>query len=247
MSLNKILTKDKALELKEEHWIPLSDLMTGLMMIFMLIAIIFMVKVENNAEKIKNNAEKIKEVAFIYDAMKSDLYTDLNNEFQHDLATWGAELDKDLTFRFKEPNILFDNGQEKLKPQFISILDNFFPRYIKILSNKKYKESIEEIRIEGHTSSIWAGSTNPNEAYFLNMELSQARTRTTLQYVLTLNQLEGQQSWLKSHLTANGLSSSKLIYNTDGTENKDGSQRVEFRVRTNADTKISEILKMIQQ
>lgn len=239
MSLNKILTKDKALELKEEHWIPLSDLMTGLMMIFMLIAIIFMVKVENNAEKVKN-------VAFIYDEMKSELYTDLNDEFQHDLATWGAELDKDLTFRFKEPNILFDNGQEKLKPQFISILDSFFPRYIRILSNKKYKKSIEEIRIEGHTSSIWAGSTNPNEAYFLNMALSQARTRTTLQYVLTLNQLKEQQLWLKSHLTANGLSSSKLIYNTDGTENKNGSQRVEFRVRTNADAKISEILKMVQ-
>ncbi len=29
---------------KEEHWIPLSDLMTGLMMMFMLVAIVFMLK-----------------------------------------------------------------------------------------------------------------------------------------------------------------------------------------------------------
>lgn len=240
MSINNILTKEKPLQLKEEHWIPLSDLMTGLMMIFMLIAIIFMVKVENDAKKVKN-------IAFIYDEMRADLYNDLNTEFENSLVKWGAELDKDLTFRFKEPSILFDNGQEELKPQFISILNDFFPRYIKILSNNKYKESIEEIRIEGHTSSTWAGSTTSNQAYFLNMALSQARTRTTLQYVLTLDQLKDQQLWLKSHLTANGLSSSKLIYHSDGTENKDGSQRVEFRVRTNADAKISEILKMVRE
>ncbi len=29
----------------EDHWVPLSDLMTGLMMIFMLLAIVFMLKV----------------------------------------------------------------------------------------------------------------------------------------------------------------------------------------------------------
>ena len=35
---------------KEEHWIPLADLMAGLMMIFMLIAIILMGKVESDAK-----------------------------------------------------------------------------------------------------------------------------------------------------------------------------------------------------
>jgi hypothetical protein len=34
---------------------------------------------------------------------------------------------------------------------------------------------------------------------------------------------------------------------TDGSENKDLSQRVEFRVRTNADAQISEILKAGQK
>lgn len=79
------------------------------------------------------------------------------------------------------------------------------------------------------------------------MALSQSRTRSALQYVLTLPQVQEQQPWLKAHLTANGLSSSKLIYHADGTENKDGSQRVEFKVRTNADARISEILKTVQR
>jgi outer membrane protein OmpA-like peptidoglycan-associated protein len=79
------------------------------------------------------------------------------------------------------------------------------------------------------------------------MALSQSRTRTTLQYVLGLPKVADQQQWLKANLTANGLSSSRLRYNADGSENKDLSQRVEFRVRTNADAQISEILKAGQK
>lgn len=241
MALNTMFNnRNKPSPVKEEHWIPLADLMTGLMMMFMLIAIIFMVKVESDTKKVKD-------IALIYDEMRAQLYQDLHSEFEKNLPDWGAELDQDLTLRFKEPDVLFDTGKDALKPRFIKILNDFFPRYVQIMSAEKYKNAIEEIRIEGHTSSNWNEGASINEAYFSNMALSQSRTRTTLQHVLTLPQVQGQEGWLKAHLTANGLSSSKLIYQTDGKENKEGSQRVEFRVRTNADARISEILKTIRQ
>ena len=200
----------------------------------------YMVKVEKDAQKIKDGA-------LVYNEMRSELYEELKIEFKPDLVKWGAELYPDLTIRFKEPDVLFDTGKDGLKPRFMSILDDFFPRYIKILSSDKYKQSIEEVRIEGHTSSIWSEGMPENKAYFLNMELSQARTRSVLQYVLLLPRISGQQDWLKRHLTANGLSSSKLVYNSNGSENIEGSQRVEFKVRTNADERISEILKSVQK
>ena len=119
MALEKLLNKKSELSsLKEEHWIPLSDLMTGLMMMFMLIAILYMIKVENETQKIKD-------VAVIYNEMRSHLYDELNAEFEQDLIKWGAELDKDLTIRFKEPDVLFDTGKDGLKPKFIEILNNF--------------------------------------------------------------------------------------------------------------------------
>ena len=149
------------------------------MLIFLLIAIVFMQKVEADSKKVKD-------VARIYDEMRNDLYKDLQKEFRIDLPKWGAELDTDLTLRFKEPDVLFDTGKDTLKPDFIKILDDFFPRYIKILTAEKYRTSIEEIRVEGHTSSAWSGATNPNTAYFLNMALSQSRTRSTLQHVLLI-------------------------------------------------------------
>jgi outer membrane protein OmpA-like peptidoglycan-associated protein len=240
MTLRHLFPTSKVSPAKEEHWIPLSDLMTGLMMMFMLIAVIFMVKVEADAKAVKD-------IAVIYDEMKSKLYQDLRTEFEGDLALWGAELDSDLTLRFKEPEVLFDTGKDTLKPRFSEILNDFFPRYVRILSSETYRGSVEEIRIEGHTSTVWNGSTSRGDAYFLNMALSQSRTRSVLQYTLTRPEVQSQEDWLRERLTANGLSSSKIIRRPDGSENAEGSQRVEFRVRTNADERIAEILKTVQK
>ncbi len=233
----------------EEHWIPLSDLMTGLMMVFMLIAVVFMIQVQaeaNKAEEEKVRAEsqaaKMRRIAVIYYELKERLYTDLEAEFHSDLPKWGAELDHDLSIRFKEPDVLFANGKSELGDRFRDILSDFFPRYLRILSGPAYRESIEELRIEGHTSSVWNNDTSPDNAYIQNMALSQERTRSVLQYVLFMPRTSALQSWLIARLTANGLSSSKLRLNSNGTENREASRRVEFRVRTNADTRLTDVL-----
>ena len=238
----------------EEHWIPLSDLMTGLMMVFMLIAIVFMIQVQaeaGKAEALKEQAEeqaaRMREIAVIYSDLKEKLYTELQTAFRDDLPKWDAELDRDLSIRFKEPDVLFASGKSELTGRFKEILSDFFPRYLRILSGPTYRVSIEEVRIEGHTSSAWNVAASPEDAYMLNMALSQERTRSVLQYVLFMSRSSDLQGWLTGHLTANGLSSSRLRFNPDGSENRDASRRVEFRVRTNADTRLTDVLKAARQ
>jgi len=230
---------DSSLHHQEDHWIPLSDLMTGLMMFFLLLAISYMVKVEATTEQIK-------QIAVHYKQIRAELYTDLAQEFEKDLDKWGAELDMDLTIRFKEPDVLFGSGSSELKHKFKLILNDFFPRYVAILNLDKYKSSIQEIRIEGHTSSLWNNTNSMDDAYYSNMELSQTRTRSTLQYILSLSQIQNEKIWLKSLLTANGLSSSKLIVDKNGVENLALSRRVEFKVKTDAELKLADILKVIK-
>ena len=78
------------------------------------------------------------------------------------------------------------------------------------------------------------------------MELSQGRTRSVLEHVLQISSIQQNQeiqNWLSRYLTANGLSSSKLIVYPDGRENRGESRRVEFKVRTNAEKRILEIIK----
>ena len=127
--------------------------------------------------------------------------------------------------------MLFDEGKDQLKDSFKPILNDFFPRYIAVLSRPEYKENIEEIRIESHTNS--------NGGYYSNMELSQNRTRAVLQYCFSLMP-DKDVIWLKGLVTANGLSSSRLI-TRKGVEAKELSRRVEFRVRTNAEKQLEDV------
>ena len=222
-------------EENEEQWISIADVMSVSMMIFMFLTVIFMVTVQ--ADK-----ESIEEIAVTYNRLQDSLYEDLKHEFKDDLPKWSAEIHREtLSITFREPEVLFEQAEAVLKEKFQNILSDFFPRYVKILTSRKYKTDIEEVRIEGHTSSEWATFTNPKTAYFNNMALSQQRTRAVLEYVLNLTEVSRDFAWLKQRLTANGLSSSKPVLE-DGRENKEKSRRVEFRVRTNAEKRIVQIL-----
>ena len=262
---------------QEEHWIPLADLMTGMMMLFLLIAIFFMLQMEdktndiqvsaaekelalnaiekkkaeiatiaqnaqNAADELSRSKERVKKIVTVYTRTKENLYQSLKKEFESDLPNWQAHLEPDLTIRFDNLQTLFSTGSSVLKPEFERILRAFFPRYIRILSSDEYRNTIEEIRIEGHTSTIWQGQKNEDDAYIKNMELSQNRTRLTLQFLLGLSDVDAEKPWIITKLTANGLSSSRPRKQTDGSENQLASQRVEFRVRTNAESKLDEII-----
>ena len=221
----------------EEHWISVSDLMAGLMIIFLFIAITYI-------RPILNERDAIKEIAVTWQESEVALYDRLNEEFKDDLPRWNAELEREtLTVRFKEPDILFDSGRATLKPEFEHILSDFFPRYLNVLSD--FRDDIAEVRIEGHTSSEWMVATSGDEAYFHNMELSQDRTRAVLEYALLLPGSSAQKSWAKKYITANGLSSSRLIFTND-KEDKERSRRVEFRVRTKAKREIVRILEQAE-
>ena len=166
----------------ESEWVSISDLMSVLMIIFLFIAISYM-------HNVQQNQLNIKKVAVAYQELQTDLYIELWEEFKADLLNWKAVIEKEtLTIRFEEPEVLFAIGSSELSEKFQIILNDFFPRYVRIISSDKYKNNIEEIRIEGHTSSEWSGESEEMEAYFNNMRLSQNRTRSVLKYCLELIQ-----------------------------------------------------------
>jgi outer membrane protein OmpA-like peptidoglycan-associated protein len=196
---------------------------------------------------VQQNQLNVKKVAVAYQELQTDLYLDLWKEFKDDLPSWKAIIEKEtLTVRFEEPEVLFDIGSSELSDKFQIILQDFFPRYLRIISSDKYRNNIEEIRIEGHTSSEWNGESKEIEAYFNNMRLSQNRTRSVLKYCLSLIKDPDILEWSKQFITANGLSSSRLIKNKEGIENKQKSRRVEFRTKTNAEKKVVEIIERME-
>jgi len=216
--------------------LSIGDLMAALLLVFVLL-------VGATLLLIKENEERTIELAAEYEALQDSLYRDLRSEFKDDLVRWSATIDRQtLSIRFQEPDVLFERGEATVRARFQDILSDFFPRYIRILRRAKYRQAIREIRIEGHTSSEWSTNVSEEEAYFNNMRLSQNRTRSVLRYVLGTLRRDAVRSWTRFLITANGLSSSRLIYTEEGGEDRQASRRVEFRVRTNAENQLKRIL-----
>ena len=208
-------------------------------------------------EKISQELTQIRGIAEAYQNNQLAIYEALKKVFPDDELSedkLNAEIDKEtLTCIFKSSDSLFDNASANLKEKYKQALTVFFPKYIQAIL--PYKDSISEIRIEGHTSSEW--NVFPKEiknkdmdikdlyGYFGNMNLSQDRTNSVLNYVL--NDLRTEipneyRKWLRDHTAAVGLSSSKPILDENGNEDKNKSRRVTFRIITNADSKIQQIL-----
>ena len=240
--MRSTLSTSKTLADENPFSLSLGDLMAGLLLIFILVLSFLMLDLMEKEKRDDKVQQILLKIFTDYVDLRGNLYLALETEFEKDLPRWNAVLDNEtLSVRFREPEVLFDQGKADVKSDFKKMLDDFFPRYIQILKQPEYIGAIAEVRIEGHTSSEWSEDVTPEEAYILNMELSQNRTRSVLQYVLQIPAIRGSRDWLRQYVTANGLSSSKLIMHPNGVQNSEESRRVEFRVRTNAEKQLEKI------
>jgi outer membrane protein OmpA-like peptidoglycan-associated protein len=231
------------------------------MIIFLFVAITYLQPLSQKATELEEKAEqlqesnaglaaareRIREIVVAFNEDEARLAAELERELARDLPRWGAELDRPtLTIRFRAPDLLFEVGEARLTPQFRRLLDEFLPRYLAILHANR--ESIEEVRIEGHTSSEWRGAATPTEAFFRNMDLSQQRTRAVLEVILTARGLESFRDWARTTITANGMASARPVLRPGmaGVEDPDRSRRVEFRVVTRARERVMRVLEEVR-
>lgn len=219
---------------KHNVWMSVSDLMTGLMVIFLFITISYMTIVQSNQTILVDYVET-----------KNELHDKLVNEFEGELEKWQMSIGKDLSMKFNNPTVLFAQGSAELTPQFKSILDEFLPRYFDILLENEFKDKIREIRIEGHTDDVPYPLLD-NDAYIANVILSQKRSLNVLRYFRNMpifkHYTKVERALLEYWFTANGLSYGKsLDCNGEYTQlsgnpiDRQLSRRVEFRIITSGD------------
>ena len=201
----------------EESWISTSDMMAGLMIIFMFIAIAF---INSLGTYIENTEEKI--------------CNELIQTFQDDIKDWKATVcENGVVIKFDD-SVAFEKNRSDLKPEFKAILDDFFPRFMTVVWDNK--EKVSELRIEGHTSSEFGSVQGDLDKYLRNATLSQDRSINVMDYSLNRPRVRGNDSWvdwMTEHVTSHGLSSSKKIL-VDDIEDSASSRRVEFRIETTA-------------
>ena len=212
----------------EEYWISVSDMMAGLMMVFLLIAIIYMIDVQDKTSSV----EKIKRL----------ICSELEQEFSEDKENWNMTICEDGLVVAFQNDAVFKKGSADLTPKFTKILDNFFPKFMGIILKNDYR--INELRIEGHTSSEYT-KQSINKSYLLNTKLSQNRSYKVMEYAFNISGNK-EKNWMNGNLTAHGLSSSKLVFKDkeSSIEDRKKSRRVEFRIQTNAEIDLVENLRL---
>lgn len=219
---------------KSNVWMSVSDLMTGLMVIFLFIAIAYMSLVRENQSVLTDYVET-----------KQRMYDKLIEEFRGDTLKWKMGIGKDLSMKFNNPTVLFEQGRAEVKPEFKKILNDFIPRYLNILLTDSLRSKIKEIRIEGHTDNVPFPSLS-QDPYIANIILSQQRALNVLRYIRDMPSFQNysaeQKKMLEFWFTANGLSYGKALDNNGeytfiSNKNIDlqMSRRVEFRIVTSGD------------
>lgn len=217
----------------EEQWISVSDMMAGLMMIFLFISIIY----------IQNISKYFSEVADVSD----EICADLKREFDSETKRWDMSIcESGLLISFNNDSN-FEVNSAVLSDGFTSVLSDFFPRLMGVIY--EYRDSISELRIEGHTDSSIRQADSELTGYLYNTKLSQDRSRNVMDYSLNLRRITSNPEyldWSYKNVTAHGMSSSNRIFSAAGNEDYAASRRVEFRLRTKAEERLLDLVSEIR-
>ena len=155
---------------KTNVWMSVSDLMTGLMVIFLFVSIAYMVRAQKLIQQRKQELTE-------YVDTKNKLYDELHETFKQQIGNDVLAINNDLSMRFAKAESLFDNGQWNVSARFENTLEDVIPVYMNVLLHDSLRTHIKEIRVEGHTDTKPFGRTD-SDPYLSNLDLSQKHSYT---------------------------------------------------------------------
>lgn len=160
----------------------------------------------------------------------------LNQRLGDSIRAAGGSIDAEGTISLPQ-SVLFDVGRDRIRnPDF---LRSFCGQWIAAL--RQSGVPLSDLKIEGHASSEGRSSEGEERAYLYNLDLSQRRAKNALNFCLEGLPDTAARAWASERLAAIGYSSARLIFNPDGSENREASRRVMFSVNVNQEGLIEDI------
>lgn len=198
-------------------WVTMSDLLLGLVVVFL---VLFVFAITGFTQNKVNEHEKQYEVTekIAQELQKNNIKVDVDK----------------FSGRIKISDLeLFALNSSELSPKGKAYMSKFVPVYLNtIMKDKKIKENITGIIIEGHTDSqTFAGAKSEEEKYYKNMDLSLKRASAVAQYIVFSNYAgkETYQKDLFKLLSVEGKGPSEPVL-VNGREDYAKSRRVELKL-----------------
>lgn len=194
-------------------WLSVGDLMSGLLMVFVLLLLSALHQMVQAQEQQQNRREQ--------------LLTKLQEDFKANKIAVTVD-QRNGTIAIKD-SILFDSGKSKLSEEGIAFLKRMIPVYAKSLFSKPYaRREVTRILVEGHTDR-----DGPDD---YNWKLSVRRSLSVTSYILSDEMEFPLKKQLGKRLLCAGRG--ELDANQDETEDED--RKVVFRIQFR-DTKLLDV------
>jgi outer membrane protein OmpA-like peptidoglycan-associated protein len=192
----------------------LTDLMTSLAVIFVLLLCASMNNARQEGETSRNS-------------ILSAVHRELN-----DFAARGIDIKPDpkdalgILILVPENLLAFQFDKADIPPGGLSFLQSFVPRLSGILCSERFSKEVNSVVVEGHTDSSGA----PRH----NCELSQKRSMSVVKASLDIldgNGMEKERDRFLKVLSATGRGSAEPLTGLNGEEDMALSRRVVFKIR----------------
>jgi chemotaxis protein MotB len=155
---------------------------------------------------------------------QQSVMTSLSDAFKQANAQ-GVSVDKEGGKITMKSEVLFGVGEALLSEQGMRELDGISKGLSRVLNNPKYKDLIEGVMIEGHTSSEGKGAEN--------RALSADRALAALNYLLKTPQSPSERARYERLFFAGAFGEGRPIINQQGQEQPALSRRIEIRILFN--------------
>jgi flagellar motor protein MotB len=194
----------------------LTDLMTSLMVIFILLLLVF---VSHTASK----------DAAVTDVLLKKLQQDLVPQGFNEESIRPDPRDRNAILIIVPDGLMrFEVSKSDLQPAGRTFLQTHIPGFAEILCDAQFRSSIDSIVVEGHTDQQRFGST-PEESQNNNLKLSQDRSMAVVKEALSdLTNRPNERACFLEKLSATGRGEQ------DPEKTDEDSRRVIFKIRIKA-------------
>jgi len=194
-----------------------TDLMTSLMVIFILLLLVFM-----------NNQASVNSVTA--QSLMSELRQELEPAgFKREDIRIDPKDPSTILLTMLDAQLTFQPNSHQLQPEGEKFLGTRMPKLAAALCTDRYRGAVEAVVIEGHSDSAPYRGASPEESQARNLKLSQERSMEVVEKTLmSLSGNPGSQSCLLEKISASGRGEQDLA------ETADKSRRAVIKIRVNA-------------
>lgn len=178
------------------YWLSFSDLMTSLLIIFLLVSVYMLLdykKASDKAVAVSNELKGAKSELEKFTSINDDIIKRIKEEFGDSVYV------DDTGTLTLQSDLLFDSGRSELKPGGMEFIRKNMPRYFGILLGEpEIKANIAKIIIEGYTDDLGD--------YHYGLDLSHDRALSVYTFIYNAPEFAAYRADLKNYIILTGRS-----------------------------------------